>query len=492
MQAELIARMLYFSAPLIPFSFIYFVNLFPTKRDWKPFWHFLVLPLSILFISFLSLSPDVLIESVTLRAAAENALEFHVLPYILYSLFVSIAWGVAYISMLRSAKGLPKEKRRPINFMLIGVIVSTIIAVITNLLLPYVGIFALNWVGQAGLVVMVSLVGYALVQYQLFDIKVITAELLTFVIWIVLGARIFFSEDPDARIVNIITFVVVFVSGLLLIRSVKKEVQAKEEMSEMAGNLKMANRRLKKLDNQKSKMLSIASHQFRGPLTSIKGYASLLREGDFGNVPEHLTKPINRIFKSSVDLAHIVDDFLNISRIEQGRMEYSFSEADLQEIIEQVVEEMQPTIEQNDLDLSFEAKTKDAYCARVDAGKFKQVVSNLVDNAIKYTPEGEIVITLSREENRIRVTVEDTGVGISQNELTSIFEQFSRAHNASDVSVIGSGLGLYVAKKIVTAHGGMIWAESDGEGKGSRFIVELHCRDGEGESSEKSTKEKTA
>ena len=106
-----------------------------------------------------------------------------------------------------------------------------------------------------------------------------------------------------------------------------------------------------------------------------------------------------------------------------------------------------------------------------------QVVTNLIDNSFKYTPEGEVTVSLSRIGQKIRFSVSDTGVGISSETIPQLFSKFKRAANANVVNMHGTGLGLYIAKEIVTAHKGMIWAESKGEGKGACFVVELPCAD---------------
>lgn len=322
---------------------------------------------------------------------------------------------------------------------------------------------------------------YAIVKLNLFNTKAVTAEILTAFLWVFLAVRLILSSSTADLIINGVVLALMIPAGILLIRGITKEVKAREKAEELTKELQEANQELKYMDKQKSKMLSIASHQFRSPLTSIEGYASMMKEGTYGEVPEHLEKPINRIFKSSKQLSHIVDDFLNISRIEQDRMEYDFKTANIQEIVENVIEEITPTAHDKGLEIEKTFDGNGPYKARVDVDKFTQVITNLIDNAIKYTQEGKIIVHLTHEDDTITVAVEDSGIGIDPEDKDKIFEQFSRADEAEDADVVGSGLGLYIAKQIVQAHDGEIWATSPGKGKGSTFHVKIPAGISDGE-----------
>ncbi len=237
--------------------------------------------------------------------------------------------------------------------------------------------------------------------------------------------------------------------------------------------LTVANDKLKELDKKKTEFVSIASHQLRSPLTAIKGYSSLLLEGSFGELNDKAREAVDRVFQSSQKLVLVIEDFLNISRIELGTMRYEWSDFDLRETVEAIVKDMRPMVEKNQLAFSFDYDTNLKYLVHADAGKISQVVSNLIDNATKYTKTGSIRVRLEKKVDRVRLVVEDTGVGIAQDTMPLLFAKFSRASDAGKTNIAGTGLGLYVAKEIVAAHKGKIWAESDGPGQGSRFIVEL-------------------
>ena len=322
--------------------------------------------------------------------------------------------------------------------------------------------------------------GYAIFRYQLFDVKVIATEVLVFILWIFILIRALLSESLFDRFINGGLFFFIVATGIFLIRSVLKEVRAREEIEELATKLEFANLRLKQLDEAKSDFLSIASHQLRTPLTAIKGYASMILEGSYGKISATTKSAVDKIFQSSQRLVLIIGDFLDISHIEQGTMQYDFAALDVRELAKGLTDEFKATIESSTdkskaLKISFEADEKENFSVNADRNKIRQVVSNLIDNSIKYTPAGFIKVSLSKvsENGNVLLKIEDSGIGISAETMPNLFKKFGRARSLSSAYANGSGLGLYVAKEIIKAHKGKIWAESEGEGKGSQFYVEL-------------------
>ncbi len=322
--------------------------------------------------------------------------------------------------------------------------------------------------------------GYAIFRYQLFDVKVIATELLVFIIWIAFLVRIITSTDNSDRFINITLLLFMIVAGIFLIRSVIKEIQLRENIQKLATDLETVNRdlekandRLKSLDQLKSEFLSLATHQIRGPLTAIKGYASLILDGDYGKITEKTKGAVQVIFNSTQNLVVIVNEFLDISRIEQGRMKYDLTTFDVQQLLTDIVTELKPNLDKAGLSVDFDIEKDENYIVNADMGKLKQVIGNLIDNSIKYTPHGGIVVGLRCNSGKIRITIKDTGIGIAPDDIPKLFGKFSRAKDAFRTNVIGTGLGLYVAKQMIEAQGGRVWVESAGVGKGSTFFIEL-------------------
>lgn len=316
--------------------------------------------------------------------------------------------------------------------------------------------------------------GYAILRHQLFDVKIITTQLLTFALWVTILVRMLFAESSREQWANGILFFFAIILGLFLIKSVKKEVQNREKIEQLAKDLEDTNVHLQELDQQKSEFVSLASHQLRGPLTAVKGYASMLLDGDFGDVAGEVKDAISKIYASTNDLVVLVGDYLDVSRIEQGRMQYDFSTFDLRELAGTVVTELKPNIEKAKLQLDFDYDQTGEFRVNADQGKIKQVLSNLIDNSVKYTPKGSVHVWITHSSpKKVLLSISDTGVGIHPDVLPRLFEKFTRAPDASKTNIMGTGLGLYVAKKMIEAHHGRIWAESAGPGKGSSFFIEL-------------------
>ncbi len=248
-----------------------------------------------------------------------------------------------------------------------------------------------------------------------------------------------------------------------------------QELKAANSELATANVRLKELDQQKSEFVSLASHQLRSPLTAIRGYASNMLEGDYGALVPAQKEPIERIAASVQSLVIMVEDFLNVSRIEQGRMKFDFADFDLGKLVQDVIGEQKPTIEKKGLAISYSEEKGKKYPVSADMVKIKQVITNFLDNSVKYTPAGSIKVSIKKDDayKKITIVISDTGVGISATTLPKLFNKFTRANDANKTNVQGTGLGLYVAKQMIEAHKGRVWAESAGEGKGSSFFIEL-------------------
>ncbi|MFA6565414.1 MAG: HAMP domain-containing sensor histidine kinase, partial [Candidatus Paceibacterota bacterium] len=264
--------------------------------------------------------------------------------------------------------------------------------------------------------------------------------------------------------------------GIFLIKSVIKEVAQREKIEKIAKDLELANDHLRELDKQKSDFVSIASHQLRTPLTAITGYSSMLLEGSYGKLTKKSIVIVDRIYESSRRLVGTVEDFLNISHIEQGKMSYVFTTVEMQGILRGLIEEFTPQARTKKIEFHFVDDGYDTYNVTADTNKIRQVFSNLIDNAIKYSREdSEIHISLTKDfgTQKTRISVRDAGIGLSQETISNLFQKFSRAKDVRKIYTEGSGIGLYIAQEMIKAHHGRIWVESEGEGKGATFFVEL-------------------
>ncbi|MFH0819320.1 MAG: ATP-binding protein [Patescibacteria group bacterium] len=251
-------------------------------------------------------------------------------------------------------------------------------------------------------------------------------------------------------------------------------IKLKQEVEHATHELKHANEHLQELDDAKSEFMSIASHQLRTPLSGIMGYLSMILDGDYGNLSEEQTPIMKEVFSASQRLIRLVNLFLNVTRIEAGRLKFNFTEIDMPKILGELVHELKPAADKKGLKLIM-AKTKDKIPPiTVDADKIQDIVLNLIDNATKYTQKGKITVDVKLQNKKhILITVTDTGMGIDPEEVPKLFNKFVRGDGMVQVNPNGAGLGLFIAKKITEGHHGDIWAESPGVGKGTTFNVLL-------------------
>jgi len=366
--------------------------------------------------------------------------------------------------------------RIQIRYILMSIVLCTVAVLSINFSLPSQGSFELFWAGPLVIFATIVLISYLIIKYNFWNPKLFATELFVVLILAFLGSEILFVNSGLDFAVKIIVLVLVGVSSVMLIRSVRSEIETKEEVERLLKDLASTNDDLRILDERKSEFINIASHHLRDPLTAVKGYASMLLEGSFGTLSATSGDAISKIFESSKRLVVIIEDFMDISKIEAGRMRYDFAPVDMGKLTEGVVEEMRQNVTSAGLEISFEKDEGESYEVKADLGKIRQVISNLIDNAVKYTPEGVVRVRLSRDKKHSSVIlcISDTGIGMTPETMEKIFHKFSRAKDVSKQYTDGSGLGLYVAKEIVQKHSGRIWAESNGLGHGSAFFVELN------------------
>ena len=320
------------------------------------------------------------------------------------------------------------------------------------------------------------LLAYAILKYRLFDIKIILTEMLIISLWIILFVELVVTDNFSDFILK---FVILFLSillGIFLIRSMHKEVKRREEAEYIALKLQLANERLRELDRAKTDFISIASHQLRTPLTAIKGYASMILEGTYGEVPTKIRGVLDKIYRSSQRLVFLVNDLLNVSRIEQGRMKYEEEDIRIVNLVKEIYDELKVNADRKKLKFSFFVDPDDSdIIVKGDYGKLRQAITNIIDNSIKYTDVGYVLISLKKDETKkyVLITIRDSGIGIDPKKLNTIFEKFERAEDAIKTHTEGSGLGLFVAKEIIKHHKGEIWADSKGKGQGAIFYIKL-------------------
>ena len=232
--------------------------------------------------------------------------------------------------------------------------------------------------------------------------------------------------------------------------------------------------REKIVEKLKTEFVTISAHQLRTPLSAIKWTVRMLLDGDVGKLTDEQTEFLKKAYQSNERMVNLVNDLLNVTRIEEGRYLYNPEELDMIELIEKTIIPLKEIAERKNLKFEFLKPKEKEIKVRVDKEKISLAISNLVDNAINYTKEGKISIQFEYDskDKQVKFSVKDTGIGISEEQQKRLFSKFFRGINAIKAETEGTGLGLFIAKNIIEAHGGRIWFESE-EGKGTTFYFTL-------------------
>lgn len=313
---------------------------------------------------------------------------------------------------------------------------------------------------------------YAILRHQLFNVKVIATEVFSFLLLMASFILVFVSNTIFGQILSLAVTVFLLVFSVLLIKSVIKEVQQREQLQILTEKLEAANKQLKILDKARAEFITMASHQLRTPPSSIKWHLSALLAGDFGEISPEVKTIITKANLTNNALISLIEDMLNVSRIERGKMQFAFEPTDMQEITQMTVDQLAPMAEFKKIKLVFNKPKTILPAINADKEKVRQVINNLIDNAIKYTKEGQVTVNLNKTDTDIVLKVTDTGKGVAKGEIGKIFEKFSRGKDSQNYSA-GLGLGLYLAQIVINQHQGKIWVESPGVNKGSTFAFSL-------------------
>jgi signal transduction histidine kinase len=337
--------------------------------------------------------------------------------------------------------------------------------------------------GNYLVVLYVIFISYAALKHRLFNIKVIATELLVFTIWVFLAARTLLSTGYNEFILNGCLFVVMVVAGILLIRSVLNEVRQREIIEKIEKEVeraykveKNANEELKQLDAVKNQFLMQTQHDLRSPLGVIRGYCDLLISGTLGKQSQKTIDVLQRIEIVAEEKIRDVNNFLDVAQFRLGKGVVNLKQGvGLVAMLNEIINAEKLKAKQNSIYLKFETAESEVLIS-ADKEKLKAAIFNIVDNAIKYTKSGGVSVSLQpdiHEKKNILIIIKDTGIGISKDKIETIFEgQFMRTAQAQKTAE-GKGIGLYLSGQIIKMHNGKVWVESDGEGKGCVFYVEL-------------------
>ncbi len=280
--------------------------------------------------------------------------------------------------------------------------------------------------------------------------------------------------NRDLRALRIVSDeLTIAIQNALSVEEVRKlNGTLEQRVSSATHELRTSNAQLHRLDEAKDEFISMASHQLRTPLTSIKGYLSMLIEGDVGEVTKEQKHMLSEAFVSSERMVRLIGDFLNVSRLQTGKFVIEKHPVDLALLVQREIDGLAQNAAARGMTFNYK-RPKGIPTLNIDENKIQQVVMNFADNAIYYSKEkAKITVSLKKVGDFVEFKVTDTGIGVPKSEQENLFNKFFRATNARRARPDGTGVGLFLAKKVIDDHGGSIIFEST-EGKGSTFGFRL-------------------
>jgi signal transduction histidine kinase len=325
--------------------------------------------------------------------------------------------------------------------------------------------YSIEFYGLVGIAIFMAFLAYLIVKFKTFNIKLIGTQALVWASAILIGSQFFFIQTNVNRVLTGITLIVFSFVGWMIVRSVKKEIRQKQEIEHL---LKI-----------KSEFIDIVSHQLRTPVSVIKGMASMLKEGDLDDAPkEQKDQFIAGIYEKSEKLADILNDILKAAELDMDNFTFapgSVKPVNLVLLVKGIFTDLTSLAETKKLNYQIKISPEVSDLNLLtDESFLKHAFQNTIDNAIKYSREGGFVtVDISKEGNYFLCKIIDSGIGIPADQASRLFEKFFRAKNAVDAHAYGTGLGLFITRKIFEAHaGGKIWFESVVD-KGTTFYIKL-------------------
>lgn len=434
------------------YAFYQLAYVFPDEKKELPVWHrYALLPLAF-FTSSVLLVPFVFERVSSFIALAEisnpGKSDGIILAGIVTFSFLLAGITVLY-KKIEASKG---DQRRQIMLMFTGMSLTAGLLLLFSFILP-IGFHNYDFVPFGSLFIFPVIVftAYAIYIVELFHVKNIFAGVFTFFLCVFSLVELIISDNIEQLLLRILVFVLTLVLSIQLVRNTFE--------------IELAN-------EQKSELMTFATHEIRTPITVMRGYASILLDGDKGEISPQVVDLLQKIMISGNEVISLLSQYLNKSKIELGQLEYVFLKIDVVELVNEILATFKVHADQKGLYLTEVLPTREKLFVSADQGKLREVITNLIDNSIKYTPKGSVVLSVERHDSKIIIKITDTGVGIEEDTMNVLFREFSRA-DIQKVNILGTGLGLYLAKIFIEAHKGRIWAESEGKGKGSQFYVEL-------------------
>lgn len=451
-----LSQIIFTAIPLVAlFLFYAFSSKKPTPLAYKILWS-----LPLIAIAVFSFSSNSVVY------ADATACETIISSVVDYMQAITSAVVIAWL-LIASIRRIPaitdRSERRKVLLFTLGIGSFLGVFALTWTIASLFGFFALEQYGLYGMVAFMALLTYLIVHYRAFNVGLIASQALVVALIALIGSQFTFVDTLTQRVLAAVTLVLTGAVGIVLIRSVKREIEQRKHIELLAKDLEKAN-------SQQVILIHFITHQIKGFVAKSRNIFAMIKEGEYGPVPPQMLPMIEEGFRSDTKGAETIAEILNAANIKSGKVAYTMTPIDMKEMIEGIVTDLKPHADKKALALT---STLEQVTFNGDKSHLVNAFRNLLDNSIKYTPAGSVNVSLAKTDKAVRFEITDTGVGIDADDMKNLFTEGGHGKNSQKINVESTGFGLYIVKNIIEAHKGRVWAESEGEGKGSRFIVEL-------------------
>lgn len=423
------------------------------------------------------------------------------LPSPIYDAFVlffmlTITWSL-YIAFHSYLKANEPDRKQQLFFFILASLIGFLGG--STSYLPTFGIHFYPYLNGT-IIIFSVIITYSIIKHHLFNIKLITAQSVTFILWIFISVRLLFAQSPREFLIDGSLLIITILFGFILIRSVLNEIDQRKNIEKLANELKdlnihlsekvaeqtveirkayelerKARRELEKLNETKDQFIMITQHHLRTPVTSIRWNIEEMLKGTYGKFQIRQIKALEDTNTAVGRLIRIVDDFLSITALKIGSQILTISYNSILPLLEDVFNELRYTIEEKQVHILYSKKPESWPKLPIDASKIRETILIVIENAIRYNIQnGNVNINTHLHNGMFEMIVENTGIGITREEHEKLFTSlFYRSDSAKSAHPIGMGVGLSVSRAIIRAHHGELTIESEGRNRGAKAILTL-------------------
>jgi signal transduction histidine kinase len=452
---------IFFAAPMSA-TFFLLAHTIPSDTIRMRTGTFYAVVVSTLLMMLINISPYAFVDIVFSGGSSQPQPGIGLLPFAVLSTIFSILAVYWLVRRYRGSSGAEKSQQRLVltgMLIMLSLIIATILMPILRFgsarFLVFSPLYALVFLGMTA---------FAITKYHLFNMKILVAQALTLTLGLIFFAKLFGEETLNARLIDGFALVFTAVFGYFLVKSVSREVAQREKI-EIQGI------ELEKINRQQEALLHFISHEIKGYLTKNQAAFAGIVDGDYGQISNDLATMSRLALDDTRKGVSTIMDILDASNLKKGTVSYKKTDFNISTALREVVEELKPQTVERGIVMHLDAGNTSCVILGDEDKIRKHVLRNIIDNSIKYTPKGRVDVGITKEGGFAKITIKDTGVGITPDDMKKLFTEGGHGADSIHINVHSTGYGLFIAKTIVEAHGGTVRAESAGADKGSTFTV---------------------